>query len=170
VSFLERFNPRASLKTRLLLAASVWTAIGGGLLSAGVHWIIASRSAVWIAALPVALLAGWLKGRFVLAPRADANTARILAAGNDRCVGGVFSWRGWGLAACMMVGGIVLRHSPIPRPWLGFVYSAVGAALLEASLGGWRTWRRFSRELSQPAASAAPSRSVRPGQARGRNR
>ena len=34
----------------------------------------------------------------------------------------------------MMAGGMMLRHSPIPRPYLAVVYAAIGAALLQASI------------------------------------
>ncbi len=143
MGILERVNPKASRRTRLLLAALMWTAIGTGLLVAGLHWLLGARSAAWLAAFPVALVAGWAKGRFVLAPRAEANALRIIRAGEERCVGGVFSWASWGIALFMMAGGIALRRSPLPRPWLGLLYSAIGAALLAASLKSWDHWREF---------------------------
>jgi hypothetical protein len=145
MSAWRRLTPRASLRTRLFLAAVLWSAIGAGLLAAGLHWLLGAHAARWLAVLPLAMAAGWFKGRFLLAPRAAANAARIVAAGEPRCVGGVFSWRSWLLALGMMAGGAALRHSPIPRPWLGVFYATVGAALLVASLGGWARWREYVR-------------------------
>jgi hypothetical protein len=144
MSAWSRFTPRASLGTRLFAAALLWSAIGAGLLAAGLHWLVGAHAAHWLAVLPLAVAAGWLKGRFLLAPRAMANAERIVAAGEPRCVGGVFSWRSWLLALGMMGGGAALRHSPIPRPWLGTLYATVGAALLVASLGGWARWREYA--------------------------
>jgi hypothetical protein len=141
----RRFTPRTSLRTRLLAAALLWSAIGTGLVVAGVRWLVGTHAVAWLAVLPLVLAAGWFKGRFLLAPRAAANAARIVAAGEPRCVGGVFSWRSWALALGMMAGGILLRHSTLPRPWLGLLYATVGVALLAASTGSWIHWYRYDR-------------------------
>ena len=145
--------PRSSRASRLLLASLIWTGIGAGLLAAATRWLVTAPSAGWLAAAPLAMGVGWAKGRFVLAPRAEANARRIEASGDGRCLGGVFSWASWVLAAGMMAGGWALRHSAVPRPWLGLLYGAAGTALLAASAGSWRRWRLF-RRTSQPASSA----------------
>ena len=145
MTFVQRIAPRASRRTRLLVAALVWTGIGVGLLVAGLRWTFLAPSMAWRAALPVALAAGLLKGRYVLAPRAAANASRILASAESRCIGGAFSWGAWMFAVGMMLLGITLRHSPVPRPWLGLLYAAVGTALVVAGAGGWRRWARFAR-------------------------
>ena len=137
--------PRASRRTRLLLAAFLWTGIGTGLLTAGVRWLLAAPSPTWLAALPLSLAAGWAKGRFLLGPRVDRNSQRLAQGDERRCVGGVFSWGSWGVALLMMTGGMLLRRSALPRPWLGLLYAAVGAALLTASA---RAWGRFRAQLS----------------------
>ncbi len=145
MTLLQRIAPRASRRTRLWVAAFVWTGIGAGLLVAGLRWTFLAGSNTWRAVLPVALAAGWLKGRYVLAPRAAANASRILASAESRCIGGVFSWGSWVFALAMMLLGVTLRHSPIPRPWLGQLYAAVGMALVVAGAGGWRRWAQFAR-------------------------
>jgi hypothetical protein len=131
--------PAASVRARLLLAAGVWTAVGCGLVVAGVRWTVLSadppRSVVGLAA---AILVGALKGRFVLARRARANARRIRRAGEVRCIGGAFTWPMWGVAAAMIAVGFALRHSPLPRYWLGLIDVAVGAALAGASLVVWK--------------------------------
>jgi MFS family permease len=144
MTLVQRLAPRASRRTRLLVAALVWTGIGIGLLAAGLRWTFLAPSAAWRAALPIALAVGWLKGRYVLAPRAAANASRILASAESRCIGGAFSWGAWLFAVGMMLLGITLRHSLVPRPWLGLLYAAVGTALVVAGAGGWRRWARFA--------------------------
>lgn len=104
---------------------------------------MAAPSAAWLIAVPLALAAGWVKGRYVLAPRAEVNADRIVRTEEARCVGGVFSWTTWALVVVMMGTGIALRHSWAPRHWLGVLYTAVGSALLTASARGWRIWHRF---------------------------
>ena len=133
---LERLTPRSSVRTRLLLAAATWTAVGLGLGIAGAIW---SAATPWIVAGAIVL--GLVKGRFVLAPRARANGDRILESGEGRCLGGAFTFPTWALVLAMMGLGALLRRSPLPRPWLGGIYLAVGVALLLGSVPVWSRWR-----------------------------
>ena len=145
---LRELTPRASRRVRLAVAAFMWSGIGVGLLAAGLHWLVAAGSKGWLVAIPFAVAAGWMKGRFLLMPRAAANAARIVALDDARCLGGAFSWPSWLLAAGMMVGGATLRHSSLPRPWLGCLYTTVGTALLASGWGSWLHWRAFLRRTS----------------------
>ena len=44
-----------------------------------------------------------------------------------------------------MIGtGYLLRHSGVPRPWIGVIYAAVGSGLILASIGTWRRWRTLN--------------------------
>jgi hypothetical protein len=140
---LSRLKPASSRTTRLLLAGLAWSATGIGLLAAGVHWLLATPSPSAGAALAAAAVVGWAKARFVLRKRAEENAARILASEDGRCAGGAFSWQAWLFVVVMMAAGIALRHSAVSRFWLGFVYAAVGTALLLASGVSWRHWARL---------------------------
>lgn len=146
----ERIVPRTSRRTRLFVATFVWTGVGLGLLIAGLRWTFLAPSIGWRLALPLALVVGWVKGRFVLAPRATRNATRILHSSESVCVGAAFSWGAWALAGSMTLLGIGLRHSALPRPWLGLLYAAVGTALLTAGAGGWQRWRELGLTRARP--------------------
>ncbi len=150
----ERLYPRSSARARLFAAALVWTAVGTGLTTAGAWWISGrgAVSALMIAAPAAAV--GWAKGRFVLAPRAARNAERIRALGDGRCLGGTFTWGTWILVAGFVILGAGLRRSPLPRPILGFIYVAVGLALLIGAARGWSAWM---------AAAPVPDRTAGPG-------
>lgn len=143
MSWIETWKPASSRRGRLLAAAALWSAVGAGLLAAGSVWLLSSRVPwVWFA-LAAAVAAGWAKGRWVLERVASRNARRILSGGEERCLGGAFSWGAWLLAAFFMALGFLLRRSPLPREWLGAIYVAVGAALLLASRVAWRHWREL---------------------------
>lgn len=139
---LERLKPASSRRTRLLLAALLWTATGSALLAVGGRWLLGTAGAWGWPALAASVGLGWAKGRWILAPRAGSNAVRILRSDDERCVGGVFTWPVWGLVAAMAAAGYALRHSSAPRAALGVVYSAIGSALILGSLASWRGWRR----------------------------
>jgi hypothetical protein len=138
---LERFKPAASIRSRLLLAALTWTLVGGGLFAAGFRWTVVDEGSRGWAGLALAVALGWLKARYILSGRAAVNVRRIVAAGEGRCLGGVFEWSAWLLVLAMIGLGYVLRHSEVSRLWIGVIYAAVGSGLVLASVGTWRHWR-----------------------------
>lgn len=116
----------------------MWTAVGSGLLGFGAAWLFPDR--LWL--LVPALLLGLAKARFALRPAADRAVARILERGDGRCIGGFLSARSWIFVIAMAAAGRFLRSAPVSRAVVGFVYAAVGTALLLASARLWRA--RFS--------------------------
>ena len=137
---LDRWKPSARARTHVLLAALLWTAVGGGLSLAGLVWCArAVRPWSWaLASGGVAL--GILKGRFALERTARSSAARIASRGDGKCLGGFLSWKSWVFVLAMVTAGAVLRRSGLPRELLGVLYTAVGTALLWGSRVYWRAW------------------------------
>lgn len=144
---LERFKPAAPASAHLLLAAVLWSAVGTGLLTAGLRWSLGAESPWGRGLLPVALAAGIGKALFVLSRTAKRTISRIKARGDGRCLGGFISWQSWLIVIVMMAGGSLLRRSPTPRMIVGLVYAGVGAALFTASLYLWSAWHAHRREV-----------------------
>ncbi len=136
-NWAETHKPAASARTHLVAAASLWTVVGCGLLVVGLHWLTPTAGLGAALLVVAAVGAGALKGRFVMRRAADRIAGRIRARGDGRCLGGFLSLRTWGFVAVMMLAGRFLRHSPAPRLIIGFIYTAVGVALL---LGAGRLW------------------------------
>ncbi len=142
---LRKLSSHASQRTRLLLAALVWTVVGATLFVTGVHWVLLAP--VWWD-WPLGMLAlgvGWAKGRYVLARAAEANARRIEGSHERRFIGAAFSVGMWLMAVSMMVLGAILRRSHMPRFWLGLIYVAVGTALLMGSRVTWARWNARRR-------------------------
>ena len=138
----ERWKPAARVRTHLLAAAALWTVVGCGLATAGLVWCVGSTFPSSLAWAVGGISIGLLKGSFIIRKFAERNTARLIARGDGRCLGGFLSARTWLLVILMMTSGILLRRSSIPRPVLGIIYAAVGTALLSGSFPLWKAWRR----------------------------
>ena len=140
VKRFDALKPAASARTHILLAAVMWTLVGSALLFFGTRWLFTGGT-LWISTLlPIALVGGLLKARFVLSRTAKRVITRIRARGDGRCLGGFISWKSWLLVFCMMAMGRLLRGSHLPRMTVGFIYALIGTALLTAGITFWRAW------------------------------
>lgn len=140
--WLDACKPAASARTHLLLAAMMWTIVGAVLMLLGVRWALAAcLPHVWLL-LVVAAGVGACKSRLLLRRTAKRTIGRIHARGDGYCLGGFLSWRAWMFVALMMGTGRVLRGGLVSREVAGFIYTAVGAALLLTTPLLWRAWYR----------------------------
>lgn len=132
-----RFVPAAQVKTRIFVAALLWSGIGGMLLTRGVLAVAGSGREAWLA---LAVVLGAIKSRLLLDRLVRRNMARLHKLDGDRCLGGVYSLKTWLLVAGMIALGRALRLSPLP-PWItGLLYVTVGWGLFWSSRVGWSAW------------------------------
>jgi hypothetical protein len=138
--WFDEHGPTASKRTQVFLGAFIWTAVGIMLATFGMVWDI-SGFHLWgvLFALPFVLL-GLLKAGFILDKIAVRAIAHIKGRPEGAFILGFYSAKSWLLIAGMMIGGQILRRTPVPKPYLGFLYVAVGAALIAASRTLWRAW------------------------------
>ena len=138
---LTDLKPGAPRQIHLLLAAALWSGIGGMLIFRGVSWLI-PVGGLWI--IIPALIAGTIKSFFILDKTARRGVRRILEMADGRCLGAVYSIRTWLLVLIMMGAGMALRHSALPREILGGLYVTIGWALFFSSRHAWLAWKRIS--------------------------
>ncbi len=140
MSLAQSLKPAAAARTHLLLAALLWTTVGGVLLVLGARWALAVRLWWMAPVLAMAVAVGALKAEYVLAHAARRAIERIRARGDGRCIGGFLSIRTWLFVLLMMALGYALRHGLAPKPAVGVLYVAVGTALLLAARRFWLAW------------------------------
>ncbi len=137
---LETLKPAAAARTHLLLASALWSVVGALLLLFGTRWLLAGPPHLSPLFLPLALVAGVLKAHFVLRRTAGHMIDRIRVRGDGHCIGGFVSLRSWLFVMAMMGLGYSLRHGLLPRAVVGWLYVAVGTALLLGATLIWRAW------------------------------
>ena len=132
-------EPAVSRRTLVRSAAIVWGAVGTVLSLRAMLWFQASeRKVFWM--VFIALLIGFLKGHFVFSKLAQKNIRRIfeLAPHKEKvCIFAFQAALSYLLVIGMIMLGILLRFSPIPREYLAIVYLAIGIGLLYASVQYW---------------------------------
>jgi hypothetical protein len=138
--WFEDHKPHASRQLQLLMAQFMWTWVGVMLPTIGLRWILHRYGDIGLLyALPFLAL-GLTKAFLVLDRVAYGTIDRVAERPLDACAGGFFSVKSWLLIVGMMLTGQVLRLSPLPRADIGFLYVAIGAALLFSSRHLWRAW------------------------------
>lgn len=125
---------------QLLLAASMWTLVGFGLLGFGLKWLIGSESKWILLLLLGSVIVGGIKGKFILNKTAMRTINRVQSRGDGTCIFGVFSIWSWLFVVMMIALGNILRMSGLSDDILGAIYSAVGVALI---IGSVFTWNAF---------------------------
>jgi hypothetical protein len=143
---VRRFTPRAGQRVQLFSAATMWAIGSAILLIRGVGFLHDS----WFAALlALAVAIGLIKSRYLLDRVARKAVLRIHERGKA-CYFGFFSWKSWLFVIVMMGGGILLRHSGLPRDFLAVLYVGVGTGLALAD-------RIFWQALVSPAPAIKPA-------------
>jgi len=145
-AWFESLKPAASARVHLLLAALMWSTVGGVLLVLGVLWALDVRTPLTVLLLVACGAGGFLKAHYVLEPVARRTVERIEVRGDGRCVGGFLSPQSWAMVVAMMVIGRLLRGGVLSSHLVGLLYVLVGTALVLASRVLWGAWAR-SRHL-----------------------
>ncbi|MDD5308490.1 MAG: hypothetical protein PHU25_14305 [Deltaproteobacteria bacterium] len=138
MSSLRRFEPAVDKKVLYAVAAVVWSAVGLMMCGLAASWLALlpwlEDAGVAAAGLMVAILAAV----FLFSRVARRNIARIEGKRERVCVFAFQAWRGYVLVAFMIALGLALRHSPLPRPLLAFLYLGIGGGLLGGSVRYYR--------------------------------
>ena len=140
--WLEVHKPSGSARLHLLLAALMWSVVGAVLLVFGVLWVLGGQGRLALPLVAGAVALGLLKARFALDRAARRTVGRIRARGDGKCIGGFLSLRTWGLVLVMAGAGRLLRGGIVATVVVGFVYAAVGTALVMAARCLWQAWYR----------------------------
>lgn len=139
---LLHYKPGVSVRTHLFLAALIWSVVGFFLLTNGVV-LLSLKNHLWYGL--VGMVLGSVKSFFILDRVARKNMIRIKEFEDRACIGSVYSWKTWVLVAAMIGLGRFLRTTVLPGEVVGFIYTAVGWALMLSSRVMWIAWNKTSR-------------------------
>jgi hypothetical protein len=134
MGLLQRLNPAVSKYWLLIVAGTMWAAVGVMLCMLAYGWLTHPLTQLTVGCASVGVLIALAANYFGFTHLARKNIDRILRL-PDRA--GLFAFqapKSYLLIAGMMALGLVLRNSPLPKPYLAIIYVAIGGALLQASL------------------------------------
>jgi hypothetical protein len=90
---------------------------------------------------------------------ARKNLARIQQLNDRACLFSFLAWKSYAIVAVMITGGVLLRHSAIPKPYLAIQSEQTGTTQLH---GGNRWATRRHPELGRTLGTATGPIGVAP--------
>jgi len=143
---LYRLNPAVPNHWLFLLAGFLWTGVGTFLCIRAFLWLETLHdlsAALFGASGAVIAVAG---KRFVFANVARKNVGRIFRLPQRACFFAFTAWRGYAMIAVMIILGITLRNTSIPKQYLAPLYIAMGGALVLSSLVFYKSFWAHQRD------------------------
>ena len=133
-SKIKKMKPAVDKRLLLLMAGLMWIGAGIMLLSFSYSWLNAFHihGAFIFGGTGVAL--ALVIHHFGFLRIVDKNLGRILSLEGKKCVFSFLTWKSYIILTVMIMLGILLRHSPLPKPYLSVLYIGIGLALILSSV------------------------------------
>ncbi len=133
-SRITNIKPAVNKEVLLFLAGFVWFGVGAMLLLLSFFWLNAFQvhGSVLFCAIGVAIAI--VVHHFGFLKIVDKNLGRILPMEGTKCIFSFITWKSYVIVAVMVAMGTLLRHSPIPKPYLSMLYIGIGLALILSSV------------------------------------
>ena len=131
---MSKWKPALPKPWLKLLSGLMWSGVGIMLSRLAWGWLQPlDTSQAAILAIAGVLLAMGIGG-LGFGPLARKNLGRIARLPSRPCLFAFQAWTSYPLVMVMIGMGMVLRHSPFPKPWLAVLYLGIGGGLFLASI------------------------------------
>jgi hypothetical protein len=131
---IAKIKPAVSKRVLLFLAGFMWLGVGTMLLFLSFSWLHAFRAHGSFLFTGIGVIVALVVHHFGFLKIVDKNLGRILPMEGTKCVFSFMTWKSYVIVAVMVAMGALLRHSPIPKPYLSILYIGIGLALLLSSI------------------------------------
>ena len=141
---IDKYKPAVTKNILLLIAGIVWEGVGVMLLYLAFSWLHGSSGINIYPYAFAGILLALLVHHFGFIKIVDKNLDRILQMDlKKRCFFSFIPGKSYMIIAVMIIMGVLLRHSIIPKYDLAVLYIGIGLALILSSV---RYIRFFFRE------------------------
>lgn len=133
---IHKYKPAVDKKYLVVTAGLMWFCVGIMLISYAVTWLRSTPGKEWYFA--AGFIAALFIHHFGFLKIADRNLSRLLPLTQKKCIFSFMPWRSYLIVLVMVLLGISLRRSSIPKTYLAVLYSGIGLALFLSSLRYFR--------------------------------
>jgi hypothetical protein len=140
-----RLKPSIPRSGLILVSGFMWSLVGLMLCQLAFRWYISAGFQDHLGFLLAGAILALAIHYFGFSIIARRNIYRIQKLDEKPCLFAFMAWWNYPLVLFMIGLGLTLRHSPIPKIYLGVLYIGIGGALLLSSI------RYYSSLLNQSA-------------------
>ena len=134
----EEFKPAVDRSILVLIAGLVWAMVGLMLSRLAILWWERYTGSFLVLFVIIGMILGIVKGYYVFSRIVKKNIDRIARMEGNGFILAFIPWKTYLLIAGMMILGITLRHSTLPKQYLAILYLGVGLAMILSSLQYFR--------------------------------
>lgn len=131
---IDQIKPAVDKRALLFLAGFLWIVVGIMLLSSAYAWLSAPHAKNAFLLAGIGFAAAMVIHHFGFLKIVDKNLDRILPMQGKKCIFSFMTWKSYLLVTVMILLGIFLRHSRIPKPYLSILYIGIGLSLILSSV------------------------------------
>ena len=131
---IAKIKPAVNKRVLLFLAGFMWLGVGTMMLFLSFSWLNPYRVRNSFLFGGMGVIVALVVHHFGFLKIVDKNLGRILPMEGTKCVFSFITWKSYIIVAVMVAMGALLRHSPIPKPYLSILYIGIGLALLLSSV------------------------------------
>lgn len=146
---LARLKPDVPKCWMFAVCGVLWSVVGLSMCFAAMNWLRAEGFARGVGLQMAGLVVAATALQWSFGGIARKNIRRLRQLSDRGCFFAFQAWKSYLIIAVMVVLGIVLRHSPIPRAALAIVYTGIGGALFLASFHYYRHLLRLLRTANR---------------------
>ena len=136
---LSHLKPALPRSVLLFISGLMWSLVGLTLCRLALKWYLSAGMQDQLALLLAGILLALAIHQFGFSIIARRNILRIQNLDEKPCMFAFMAWWNYPLVLFMIGLGLALRHSPIPRIYLGVLYIGIGGGLLLSSLNYYKT-------------------------------
>lgn len=133
-TLLKKLNPSVERKFLILIAGGIWLIVGVMLCSLASGWLQDTPGGRALMIGLTGIVLSLMIYHFGFMKLVKKNAGRILSASGKSCVFGFQPWRSYLIVVVMILLGITLRHSRLPKNILAVIYTGFGLAMILSSL------------------------------------
>jgi hypothetical protein len=131
---IEKWKPGVPKSALLFIAGVMWIMVGIMLNGLAYSWLRTERIDYALLVSIIGFVCSLVIHHFGFLRIVDRNLDRILPMEGRRCIFSFMPWKSYFLIIIMIVIGLLLRHSPIPKLYLAVLYTGIGTALILSSV------------------------------------
>jgi hypothetical protein len=130
----EKIKPAVEKNVLLLLAGFMWIGVGLILLTFSYYWLNTSQNNITLIYIMTGVALAMMVHHFGFLRIVDKNLGRLLPMEGKKCLFSFMTWKSYITVGFMVMLGVLLRHSTIPKPYLSILYIGIGLALILSSV------------------------------------